>query len=258
MWRLGVVQISVLASAGFLAGCASLSKSECSQGDWRAIGYSDGDHGQPFSRVSKHIKACKFYGVIVDIETYRQGRRAGLRPYCTARGGYDSGRLGRGYHNVCPPAQEPGFIAGYQLGRGIYQAQEDVRSAKSKITSAEYTLDATESRIDNLLAELRDTDDKAERKEISRKIDSERSSARSARRKLPEARRQLTAATNRLEQARDIAESDISGLLRKWPQASIEAMALAPEDMSTESGGQPSSGNPFKRPKSAKTPGGLY
>ena len=67
-----------------LAGCASLSKSECEVGDWYSLGKSDGYKGvSPFSKIASYNEACNEHGVYVDQDRYNQGHAEGLVNYCT-------------------------------------------------------------------------------------------------------------------------------------------------------------------------------
>jgi hypothetical protein len=107
-----------------LAGCASMSQGECLSGDWGPVGYQDGANGHPPSRLDDHAKACAAYGVRTDAQTYLDARERGLGEYCRPQRGYREGRMGRRYHGVCPSGLAAGFLAGYDDGRRLHDAEE--------------------------------------------------------------------------------------------------------------------------------------
>ena len=51
----------LLVAAAFLSSCATLSKSECTEGDWRAIGFSDGESGSDSEKqvISTYKSVCE-------------------------------------------------------------------------------------------------------------------------------------------------------------------------------------------------------
>jgi hypothetical protein len=84
------------------SGCATMDKSECRQADWQTIGIEDGAKGHPVSYIGNHRKACAEYGVQPDLASYQLGHQTGLTQFCTARNGFNQGRAGRKYNEVCP------------------------------------------------------------------------------------------------------------------------------------------------------------
>lgn len=55
---------------------------------------------------------------------YREGYRAGLKVFCVYKSGYQFGRQGNSYHNICPKNTEDKFFQGYQLGKKEYDAEK--------------------------------------------------------------------------------------------------------------------------------------
>ena len=49
---------SAMALFAALAGCATLSETECRTGDWGQIGYNDGSVGNKRDIIGEHDKAC--------------------------------------------------------------------------------------------------------------------------------------------------------------------------------------------------------
>ena len=99
-----------------VAGCASLNKSDCLEGNWEAIGYADGQRGFEQSRVNTHAKSCAKHDVTPNAAAYAQGFAVGLSEYCVPLTGYRQGRAGVEYPYHCPNDVEPAFVGAYQDG----------------------------------------------------------------------------------------------------------------------------------------------
>src|SRR2546421_7515980 len=97
-----------------LAGCASLSKNQCLNVDWYAVGLEDGAVGRPLERLGDHRRACPEHNVTPQTERYLGGRNEGLKTFCNYQPGYSNGPAGYAYLPVC--AAEGGFRAGYLRG----------------------------------------------------------------------------------------------------------------------------------------------
>lgn len=152
-----------------VGGCASLSKNECINADWRLIGYEDGVSAQPADRIGNHRKACAKHDVVPDKNAYDFGYEEGIYDYCSeSRGyadgnrgnrvngfcptdaeyhvgyaggvidyctwdrGYGEGLNGRDYKNVCPSDLEPSFLGGYQEGLQIHALQDELRGLEKR------------------------------------------------------------------------------------------------------------------------------
>ncbi len=104
-----------------LTACASdRFAADCVDADWRALGEIDGAAGEPEKTFEERAKRCSKYEVAADAEAYAAGRAAGLARYCTASSGFENGRLGRAYHEVCPFDVAPAFLREYELGRQLF------------------------------------------------------------------------------------------------------------------------------------------
>lgn len=99
-----------------MIGCATLSKDECLQGDWRGIGYRDGTRGYDLTRLEQHQKACADHHVTPDINAYRSGHDEGLVVYCTPQNGFNLGEQIKDYNGICPPYLETAFLEQYKQG----------------------------------------------------------------------------------------------------------------------------------------------
>ena len=114
-----------------LAGCASLSKSQCLNADWYAVGLEDGAVGRPLERLGDHRRACAEYNVTPQTERYLGGRNEGLKTFCNYERGYSNGRAGYAYVPVC--AAESGFSAGYQRGRELHDLTQRLTEVRNHI-----------------------------------------------------------------------------------------------------------------------------
>ena len=112
--------LAVLVCSLTVAGCASLSESECRGGDWYAIGVEDGAGGANTTRLATHRDACAKYAIEPDAEQYEAGRKDGLMHYCTVERGFETGRSGNSYSGACPAGRDVEFLRGYELGRRYY------------------------------------------------------------------------------------------------------------------------------------------
>lgn len=135
------------ASTMLLAGCASMSKSECLYADWQAIGFEDGSVGMPASAVSSRRQACAKAGVTPDMDAYLAGRDQGLQEYCTPGNAFRVGENGGGYSGVCARHDEASFLDQYRVGARLYLLRDKLRSAEFALRQANDDLGNTQHGI---------------------------------------------------------------------------------------------------------------
>lgn len=134
--------LSALALALFAAGCAGgMTRADCETADWAALGFADGRAGAPPKVADNRLDACASRGYAVDRAAYAAARAEGLSAYCTPAGGFDAGRLGGEYFDVCPAAIEPDFLAGFEDGAKLHVLILAERDAEKTRKSAIDTLD---------------------------------------------------------------------------------------------------------------------
>lgn len=132
----------MLAVLAGLSSCNSMSKEECAAADWKVIGETDGAAGRnPQDRFAAHVKSCARIKVVPDQTVWYQGYQTGIVRYCTPLSGLTHGEAGDGYHNVCSPELEPGFMRGYGLGRKVYELKSRLSSLQTEQTSKEMDMD---------------------------------------------------------------------------------------------------------------------
>ncbi len=91
-----------------LAGCETMTVSECQVADWGRVGFADGARGESESRLAAHTESCAQAGVRPHPQAYRQGWDAGILRFCTASNGWHEGLQGHsGKASVC--RSQPGY-----------------------------------------------------------------------------------------------------------------------------------------------------
>lgn len=180
MKRLGMAL--AVGAAAALSGCATMNADQCLAGDWGGQGFNDGAEGRPMSRLDDHAKACAKHGVLPLDVPYRSARADGLTLYCTRERGFEEGRVGDAYHQVCPVDQEADFLPAYRDGQRLHAVETALASVENDLDSA---LSQIEDRADKLEAKQRElrqdglTDE--ERRRIRDRIQEVRGELRNAR-----------------------------------------------------------------------------
>lgn len=117
--------------------CATgMSEDECIAADWRALGEQDGLYGEVPDKFNDRAKQCSAFGVVADLALYKQGRDFGLETYCTPQSGYETGRAGQPYRNVCPIETEAAFLDEYALGKKLHDLTQDHDDALARYEDA--------------------------------------------------------------------------------------------------------------------------
>lgn len=133
----------------FLAGCASMDKSECLTADWRTIGFEDGVAGENVTNIAEYRKDCAKHGVSPVLDDYQRGHLDGSKLFCTKRNGFEQGNGGKGYSRSCPADLEGTFLDGYRDGQELFSLRKIMESSLNSVSRAEYRI----NRIDDLSAE---------------------------------------------------------------------------------------------------------
>lgn len=129
---------SLLVSSFLLfSGCASMSKEECLNADWKTVGLEDGMKGNSESTIGTYRKDCAKVNVVPNLTQYQHGHREGARKYCTVAKGYEVGKSGSAYYHVCPADLEPRFLAAYKTGQELYDITRKIQQLETAITNAE-------------------------------------------------------------------------------------------------------------------------
>ena len=132
----------------FLAGCATMNKSECQVANWEIIGLEDASAGRPNSYIGQHRSACAEYGVSPDLNSYMKGYERGLAQFCTYENGLSMGSQGRGYSGICKGAAANQFLSGYNKGKHDYELRRQIANLKSEISRLHTRLHHIDTQID--------------------------------------------------------------------------------------------------------------
>ena len=124
--QVSAFRLPLLGSILLISGCATLSKEECTVGNWQTIGYNDGVAGYYSNRLAAHAKACAKVGTAPDYQTWERGRVLGLKQYCTVDNAYNIGKRGKTINSVCPAEAASQLQRGNQQGLTLYKLNNDI------------------------------------------------------------------------------------------------------------------------------------
>jgi hypothetical protein len=119
-------RLLLAAALPLFAGCATLSESDCGQGDWFGIGEADARAGHTPDRLARHDEACTRYGVRPDPRGYQAGFAQGLVAFCVPAEAFSLGRRGGSYYRQCGPEIERDFLPAYALGSDVHAIDQDL------------------------------------------------------------------------------------------------------------------------------------
>jgi|GEM_PF-4763980 len=131
-----------------LSGCATLSKDQCTVGDWRTIGKTDGQSGRPLKYFAKHKSACLDHKIKVNKAQYIQGRVEGLKSYCKIQHQVDLGIKGIHYSPVCSGKVALLLKDANQLGYQIYTIKNDIQNSLDQISEVRSQMKAKNIKAD--------------------------------------------------------------------------------------------------------------
>ena len=193
-----------LAGLLLLAACATLNRSECGSADWRIIGLEDGSAGRPQSYIGKHRKSCARYNITPDLSAYQAGHSEGLNEYCTETSGYQQGRRGRAYNDVCPGQLETNFLRGYNMGMRIHEAEDEVKRLSNQVRQIEQNIASVEQAIADQQQTLIDAgDSKQLRRELLEALENDKDLLDQLQDELASLQAQLAHANRSLQYALD-------------------------------------------------------
>lgn len=145
-----------------LAGCESMSVSECKVADWGRVGYADGAAGVAQTRLAAYAEDCGKAGIVPQANAYRQGWDSGIQRFCTAANGWREGTLGHsGKESVClGQAGYDGFVRALDAGLKVYRTQEQLQRNSQEAGRLEKELEGASKDDDKkrIRGALRDLD----------------------------------------------------------------------------------------------------
>ena len=140
-----------------LAGCASMSESQCRVADWGRVGLSDGARGEPEQRLASYSEDCGKIGVVPNAQAYRQGWDVGIQQYCTPANGWQAGLAGQSYkaQSCTGQAQGLAFSQYLQAGLQLHYTQTQINNNLLEINRLQKILEAPGSDEDKRHARRR-------------------------------------------------------------------------------------------------------
>ena len=128
-----------------LAGCSSMSESQCRVADWYRVGQTDGGSGVEHNRLADYADDCGKIGIRPNTAAYRQGWDQGILAYCTPYNGWLAGVDGQ--HNkaaVCRgQAGYEGFAQSHRAGLQVYKTQSRMASNDGELRRLQRQLEDT-------------------------------------------------------------------------------------------------------------------
>ncbi len=154
---LGLLMLTVV-----LAGCESMSESECKVADWSRTGFNDGARGEPENRLADYAQDCGKIGIRPNAQAYRQGWDAGIQRFCTAANGWREGVAGRGYKDaVCVGQPDYNLFSRYlSAGLKVYRTNDQMEKNTREINRLEKKLESkiSDDEKKQVRRQLRDLD----------------------------------------------------------------------------------------------------
>lgn len=134
-------------AAVVLAGCQSMSESECKVADWGRVGLSDGTRGESEKLLADYTEDCGKTGVVPNAQAYRKGWDEGIKHFCTPANGWREGQAGHsGKDQVCVgQTGYEGFSRALNAGLQVYRTQQRMNSNTQETNRLQKQLEASKS-----------------------------------------------------------------------------------------------------------------
>jgi len=128
-----------------LAGCESMSESQCRVADWQRVGHADGAAGVAESRLANYSEDCGKIGISPNAQAYRRGWDAGIVQFCTAANGWRQGVEGySAKESVCiGQAGYAQFALNLRAGLQVHRTNERIRDNNDEIRRLQQHLEST-------------------------------------------------------------------------------------------------------------------
>ena len=139
------LRILLILSLLALAGCESMSVSECQVADWGRVGFADAAAGVSESRLVAYTEDCGKAGIHPNPQAYRQGWDAGIQRFCTAANGWRAGVLGNSTKaSVCQGQQGYEVFARYlDAGLQLHRSNEHLQQNAAEANRLQKRLEAS-------------------------------------------------------------------------------------------------------------------
>lgn len=126
----------------FLSACASTPpQPQCENLDWFEMGRRHGIQGEKFNYLSQAQSCQGDHSIETGHSDYKSGYQSGKAQHCSPTSGWNLGRLGQDYSNVCSEPQFSGFIKNYNLGKKVAQLEKERLQVLRDINKLSLALD---------------------------------------------------------------------------------------------------------------------
>ncbi len=132
------------------SGSARMSAKDCTTGDWRALGVSDGLAGESRARRDARAATCTANSASVDLASYDAGYAEGNNTFCQPKGGFEHGLAGKQYQLACGEDLEPMFVYSYEVGYREYEIKQALRDADRDLNNMERNMQRAQSDVQRL------------------------------------------------------------------------------------------------------------
>lgn len=129
----------------------------CEGADWEALGERDGLYGEPEEKFAERAAECSA-GAADGAVDYVRGRSKGLAAYCMPSAGFDAGRNGRAYRQVCPADLEAAFLTEFRTGWRLHELTTALASAKAALETAKARIEPAKYDLRDALDRYNDSD----------------------------------------------------------------------------------------------------
>lgn len=207
MWRSRRALILV----PLIAGCATLSESECQYADWGALGEADGLNGATVERFQTYSSACSRYGIRADFTAWDAGRERGLEQFCTPQGVYSAGLRLLGNTGEC--GFDPELNRIHRVTINFARARVELERVRSDYEALLFSYDRSRRLVRDMRRKLQRSDlGKKERERAERAL----RNARDDLDRFPWEQQQVLFRINDLERALTRAELGLLELEREF------------------------------------------
>ena len=122
-----------------LNGCAIMSKSECLNANWAAIGQRDGINGAG-AKMQERGHACAKHEIAIDRKLYTEGYKKGLKTYCNPQAVFDFALQGKGDYQSCPLEMHNELRPYYSVANSYFSTKKNLNSIEQGIANARSSL----------------------------------------------------------------------------------------------------------------------
>ncbi|MEQ1618921.1 MAG: DUF2799 domain-containing protein [Terricaulis sp.] len=159
-----------LVSALALSACETMSAGECAGADWRGLGFNDAANNGA-DRFGDRAESCADKGFGADGAAYASGFSAGMRQFCQPPNGFAFARRGGAFNGSCPAELQYDFLAAYNDGRRVHDAEYELGDARSGIGTIQSRRREIDEDLRDRERELSDAATDEERNRVRGEID---------------------------------------------------------------------------------------